>query len=391
MSHSIEIEEQEKSYPELEIARWRFLLSLPDSLFPDKAALRKKLKAKIEENEMAPFYAIVAEETGIGMDKNLYETLKKKNQEKLKQLDNAIEDAKENLGESEVREAFLAKADYYNSIGEKDLAVKQYHLTLEKTIGSGQKIDIVFTLIRIGLFWMDHELTSRNIEKALSMEEGSDWDRKNRLKVYQAVYLMSIRNFKKSASLFLDTISTFTATELLDYKTYIFYTVLMGIVSLDRVTLKKKIIDAPEILQVIDEIPHLSPLLNSLYECDYEKFFLALASITDNLKVNYYLSPHAGYFCKEMRVIAYLQMLESYRSVQLDNMANAFGVSVEFLDHELSRFIASGRLHCKIDKVGGIVETNRPDSKNAQYQATIKQGDLLLNRIQKLSRVINLG
>jgi len=37
---------------------------------------------------------------------------------------------------------------------------------------------------------------------------------------------------------------------------------------------------------------------------------------------------------------------------------------------ELSRFIAAGRLHAKIDKVGGIVETNRPDSKNYQYQVT---------------------
>jgi hypothetical protein len=59
-------------------------------------------------------------------------------------------------------------------------------------------------------------------------------------------------------------------------------------------------------------------------------------------------------------------------------------------NREISRFIASGRLHCKIDKVGGIIETNRADSKNAQYQSAIKQGDLLLNRVQKLSRVINL-
>jgi hypothetical protein len=89
---------------------------------------------------------------------------------------------------------------------------------------------------------------------------------------------------------------------------------------------------------------------------------------------------------------------------------------------ELSRFIAAGRLNCKIDKVGGIVETNRcvsvlfaitpwrarfdadrprppalvlfvvrcccrPDAKNTQYSAVIKQGDLLLNRIQKLSKL----
>jgi len=122
-----------------------------------------------------------------------------------------------------------------------------------------------------------------------------------------------------------------------------------------------------------------------------QTFFKALAEITDGLKLNRYLAPHAGYFCKEMRIIAYSQLLQSYRSVQLETMANAFGVSVEFLDKELSRFIASSRLHCKIDKVGGIVETNRADTKNAQYQRTIKQGDLLLNRIQKLSRVINLG
>lgn len=120
------------------------------------------------------------------------------------------------------------------------------------------------------------------------------------------------------------------------------------------------------------------------------------------MKRNRLLAPHAGFYCKEMRVLAYAQvffdfsknlisqMLESYKSVQLDTMAHAFGVTAEFLDNEISRFIASGRLHCKIDKVAGIIETTRPDSKNAQYQATIKQGDSLLNRVQKLSRIINL-
>jgi len=284
-----------------------------------------------------------------------------------------------------------AKADFFARIGNKDEAVSQYRLTIEKTIGSGQKLDLIFTLIRIGLFWMDHELIVRNLDKARSMiEAGSDWDRRNRLKVYEALYSLSVRQFKKAANLLLDTVSTFTAVELVDYEKFIFYTVLTSLVSLDRVTLKKKVIDSPEILAVIDNIPHLSSLLNSLYKCNYGHFFVALAGITDTLKTNRFLTAHAGFFCKEMRIIAYSQLLESYKSVQLEKMANAFGISEDFLDMELSRFIASGRLHCKIDKVGGIVETNRPDSKNAQYQATIKSGDLLLNRIQKLSRVVNL-
>ena len=47
-------------------------------------------------------------------------------------------------------------------------------------------------------------------------------------------------------------------------------------------------------------------------------------------------------------------------------------IAVKTICRELSRFIAAGRLHAKIDKVNGIVETNRPDSKNWQYQVSKK-------------------
>jgi 26S proteasome regulatory subunit N7 len=77
-----------------------------------------------------------------------------------------------------------------------------------------------------------------------------------------------------------------------------------------------------------------------------------------------------------------------YRSVTLSSMARAFGVSVPLLDKELSHFIATGRLTAKIDSVGDLVETNRADKRNAQYQEVVKKGDVLLNHIQKLVRVI---
>lgn len=377
--------------PNLEHVQILFLLAQNDEISPNKEQLKHNLLSIIKSNNMLPFYLHVCSELKWKQDKGFVEEMNKFNEDKLLQLEAAIKDATENLGESEVRDAMQAKADFFCRIGDKANAEKQYALTIEKTIGSGQKLDLIFTLIRLGLFWNDHDLIKRNLEKARTMvDQGSDWDRKNRLKVYEALYALSTRQFKKSATLLLDTLSTFTAVELFDYQTFIYYTVLMSVVSLDRVTLKSKVITAPEILAVIENIPYLASLLNSIYNCDYRPFFAALAEITDVLKRNRFLAPHAGFFCKELRVLAYSQMLESYRSVQLESMAASFGITVEFLDKELSRFIASGRLHCKIDKVGGVVETNRPDSKNAQYQNTIKQGDLLLNRVQKLSRVINL-
>jgi len=384
-------EEVVEKFPNLDIANWKFLLTQSDEIAGNKEEIKQKLLKAIMDDNMAPYYLQVCEQLKWNVDNSFLEKMKAENEKKLKQLDASLQDATQNLGESEVRDAMQAKAVFFTKIGDKENAITQYRLTSEKTVGSGQKLDVVFTLIRIGLFWMDHDLITRNIEKAKTMvEQGTDWDRRNRLKVYEALYYSSIRNFSQAASLLLETLSTFSAIELMDYQSYIFYTVLMSLVSLNRVTLKQKVLDAPEVLAVIDNIPNLGPLMNSLYTCNYSLFFTSLAGITDTLKRDRFLAPHAGYYCKEMKVIAYTQMLESYRSVQIESMANAFGVTMEFLDKELSRFIASGRLHCKIDKVGGVVETNRTDSKNSQYQATIKSGDHLLNRIQKLSRVINL-
>lgn len=93
---------------------------------------------------------------------------------------------------------------------------------------------------------------------------------------------------------------------------------------------------------------------------------------------------------KEVCQVAFSQFLESYRSVTLDAMSSTFGVSPEFLDMELAKLIATGRLPAKIDRVAGIVETTRPDAKNALYQSAIRQGDFLLNKIQKLGKVVDI-
>lgn len=73
------------------------------------------------------------------------------------------------------------------------------------------------------------------------IEEGGDWDRRNRLKVYQGTYCIVIRDFKAAANFFLDTISTFTSYELMDYETFVRYTVYISMISLPRNELRDKV------------------------------------------------------------------------------------------------------------------------------------------------------
>jgi len=375
--------------PDLELAQLKFLLS--SEQHKNDTEIKQKLIDAIKSNDMSPFYEEVCKDLGWTIDSKLLATMKEHNEAQLKELDAAIEDAEQNLGEMEVRESNLKKAEYLCRIGSKEASLLAFRKTYDKTVSLGHRLDIIFHNIRIGLFYIDHDLVTKNIEKAKTLiEEGGDWDRRNRLKVYQGLYCMVIRDFKEASGYFLDTVSTFTSYELMEYSTFVRYCVYMGIIALPRNQLRDKIVKGSEILEVLHSLPDVKDFLFSLYNCQYADFFVNLAKVEQLMKEDRYMSAHYRYYVREMRILGYTQLLESYQSLTLTYMAQAFGVTEEYIDKELARFIAAGRLHCRIDKVGGIVETNRPDSKNYQYQSTIKQGDILLNRIQKLSRVINI-
>ena len=377
---------------------------------------------------MAPFYAIVCEQLSWPKDAALAAKMEAANAAELATLEERITVCEKDEGESEVREAHLAKADFLVRIGESAKAHEAIEMTYTKTVAIGLRLDLLLCKLRVGFFFDDLKLIKATIERSKALlETGGDWERRNRLKVYEALFLLmvggarrrplaspcclccvahvapyvcnarapsclcaQVRDLKKSSALFLDSIATFTATELLPYNQFIMYAVASSVVALPRSEIKPKVIDAPEILQVIDEIPHMGGLVSGLYNCQYRTLMCSLVEIIDVLKADRYFAQHARFYWREVRVLAYTQFLESYRSVSLQSMAASFGVSAAFLDAELSSFISGSRLSCSIDKVGGIVSSTRPDTKNAQYQATIKQGDLLLNRVQKLSRVINL-
>jgi 26S proteasome regulatory subunit N7 len=116
------------------------------------------------------------------------------------------------------------------------------------------------------------------------------------LKSYHGLHLISTRHFSDAAPLLLESLSTFTSTELCTYTTLVLYAVLSGTISLDRVDFKKKVVDSAEVLAVLgnkqssvtgtdidmadveqtEGYESLETLINSFYTCDYKSFFISL-------------------------------------------------------------------------------------------------------------------
>lgn len=217
---------------------------------------------------MAPYLASLLADASVSpafkslVPFDLLSSLESTNSSTLESLEAKLKDANENLGETEVSDALRAKAVYLARIGDQDKAVQAYEAAYEKQAGLGSKIDLRLGLLRVAFFFADHALIREQIEKAKEcaalppslphdtsteaclhrlVDSGGDWDRRNRLKVYQGMYYLSIRNFKEGTKLLLDTLSTFTATELLTYEDFVSLTVIGAVLTLERKDLKKKV------------------------------------------------------------------------------------------------------------------------------------------------------
>jgi len=185
----------------------------------------------------------------------------------LSTLNDAVTKAKDEAGDMEVLHAYMDIARYSARTSTKDAALTAYEqvLSLPK-LSSGKKLDAHLEMARVCSFWNDNKKLKEVLEGAQkAIANGGDWDRRNRLKVYQALSMMLVRDMEGASKLLVEGIATFSCTELCDYPEFITYAIITNLLYLKRTELKKSIIDGSEVLQVANDIPVVVSYL--FYSC----------------------------------------------------------------------------------------------------------------------------
>lgn len=350
------------------------------------------LDSSMQKDSMAPLYQYIHKELDLPhvepYQEDRYQQLKKANDQKMEDFDARYKKCEEEEGDMELLTVLREKAEYLALICDNKAAKDAYKVVYDKT-ATASKIDVLFGQLRLSLFFNENTRTATLLDECATLiEKGGDWDRRNRYKAYRGIYELSIRHFSAASNVLLDTISTFTSTELCSYANIIRYAIVAGLISLPRTSIKAKLIDAPEVLSMRSDMEELESCVNSLYLSDYKSFFVALAGAQQVLLEDRYLSSHAHYYVRELRVKAYAQLLQSYSSLSIDSMAKSFGVTVEWLDTDLAKFIRQGRLSAVIDRVSGVVESRKVDGRSGMYEKVIAEGDKLLNKLQKYQNAL---
>ncbi|XP_066588068.1 26S proteasome non-ATPase regulatory subunit 6-like [Prorops nasuta] len=378
------------------LPKLKFKLGL--SKYRDDAKLKQSLLNIIEKNHMAHFYEEICKEFKWKIDNDLLDAMYRANAVVWEELESRVVTTQvildlDNLytfGQGNWRE----RLEFAFSTGNLERAI-QIALSVienEKNLSSS-RAEAAFTIFRIAYFKNNITEMGKAIKIINNLLEGSctsgsEWCCRNKSKVYQSIYCLATRNFSRAALLLLDCISTFESYELLPFKDVVEYTVLASMISLDRSELDKLLNNNGTLQQaLIENCLEYKEYLSCFYGCRYAEFFERLAWIENEMKCNPILRPHYSYYVREMRIRAYNQLLQVYRVLGLAKMAEEFNVAKEYIEEDLVRFIANGRIHCKIDKVSNTVVTvssagcergqapSKCCDRGTNYSNTIKKGD----------------
>ncbi len=189
-------------------------------------------------------------------DDNL-NTLTSHHESILQALNDAITKAKDEAGDTEVLHAHMDIARYQAKCSTKESALSAYRTAISlPKLSVGKKLDAHLEMARVCSFWGDYKQMKEILAEATkATAKGGDWDRRNRLKVYQALSHLLVRDVESASKLLVEGIATFSCTELCDYSEFIVYAILTGLLNLKRTELKKSIINGSEVLQVAKDIP----------------------------------------------------------------------------------------------------------------------------------------
>jgi len=303
----------------------------------------------------------------------------------------ALENAQENAGEVEVQKILTRIARFATMSAGPEEAAKKWNAVSgekKKRASTNQQINISYSILKIYLAYNKMDLFREELNKVKDLVElGGDWTALNILRVFEGLAEMRDCKFKKAADLFIGSIATYTATDLMCYERFLQYAILCSCLAKDRKTLKEKIVDSSDVKEI--NIPLMKDFVSCLVNCDYENYFHLLIRVMEFMKQDLLLHEHVYTYFRAMRLRGYTQYFVVYKTSTLSQLASAFGVSLDFVDKDIADFIYNGKLQGKINKVEGVVSSQRGDPVNDEYHKIIKLGDNLLNKISKLSHLIS--
>ncbi|KAL0265557.1 UNVERIFIED_CONTAM: hypothetical protein PYX00_011269 [Menopon gallinae] len=343
----------------------------------------EKLRAYLLGEEMLGMYEMLVAKKVLPSNKADLDALRERSAAQVARLSRTREEDPDN--ENHVLEIDKQMSEYFCQTLDMENAERTMARVEQQNLSSALRMDMLLCKIRMAMLLKNRAVLEEAMQAAGDLyERGCDWTRRNKFKVYEGVYLLRKGAFARAAALFSESLATFESPEICTYEKIVLYTIFTGLLSFEREELRKRIVQSSDVLEARDRVGPAYVLAETLYLCNYPALLGSLARFLDAISGEMYLERHRDMFCREVKLRAYKQLLKSYESLSLESMACIFGVSVEYVERDLARYIAADRLPCKIDRVSMTVFVS--ESAPNRFNELLEAGDELQRMVKKRLR-----
>lgn len=162
--------------------------------------------------------------------------------------------------------------------------------------------------------------------------------------------------------------------DLLASRDVALYGAVCSMASLKRSELRKTLIDAPGIRELLSTVPGLRDAVLDFVQCRFKRAFAFLNSLRSKLDLDCELGPHRAVLYSKIRDAAVGQYFMPFSHARISRMAAVFGVSDQDMEQRLTRLVKDGKIPARIDTFNKILVARRRNPRQDAYRRALDAG-----------------
>lgn len=215
----------------------------------------------------------------------------------------------------------------------------------------------------------------------------------NQLKVWTAISYLHDRKFKLAARRFIEVKvdklpaninQTVTANDIAKYAT------LLALAEFDRNELNTRVLSNPEFALFLEKEPQMLELAKSFYESQYGTCMAILDQVVPALRLDFRLGDHIETLVRHIRARALTQYFTPFSTIDLNEMARAFNMTVPAIEKELADLIVSGQISARIDSHNKRLYATESDQRATTFDKSYNAADSFRSQSMAMLLRINL-
>lgn len=159
---------------------------------------------------------------------------------------------------------------------------------------------------------------------------------------------------------------------------------MSGLLTYQRKKFKEDYYSKPYFRILLENFPDLLELGSTYINFDFDRYFKLLNACAPEFKFDYFVGNQLATMIQKCKKKVMITYITPYKTVDLNEMAENFGMSLEETERAVEELIVTGEVKCKINKYNKSLSSKTEDFKLESFKKAVKVGDEFIRSLESM-------